>query len=156
MHGKVSPGSAATTPVGLASAPAALSTALHEPAGLSGQHFLGPCAPVGRANAQAIGSVKRASAPDCLAGPGPKRRRRRCAILGIRLVWVAEMYRGQGVGTALLNAARHRCMLGHFVTIEEIAWGECVTDVAAFAAKYCGGKQHVRLKGRRSEQECMQ
>jgi hypothetical protein len=75
---------------------------------------------------------------------GTKQKRLKAAM-GVRAMWIADEWRHKGIGCALLDTARRDCLVGLVPGREEVAWAEWLPDLLPFAAKYCGGHQHVML-----------
>jgi hypothetical protein len=74
-----------------------------------------------------------------------RKRKRLKAAMGVRAMWIADEWRHKGIGCALLDTARRDCLVGLVPGREEVAWAEWLPDLLPFAAKYCGGHQHVML-----------
>lgn len=60
------------------------------------------------------------------------------ALVGIYRLWVASNYRGQGLGTALVDCARRHLIYGLSVPRNEIAFSDPTGQGRDFASKYFG------------------
>jgi hypothetical protein len=61
-----------------------------------------------------------------------------CSTLGVRLIWVAEHSRRQGIATRLVDSARACFAYGEIIERRKVAFSQPTREGFVFASKYCG------------------
>lgn len=59
------------------------------------------------------------------------------ALLGVKLIWVAEKLRRQGVAQKMLDSARRNLLFASVVPVDRIAFSQPTADGLEFAKAYC-------------------